>query len=424
MKICNLYLVLFCLTLGVSLYAEGGTYRYIKGSSAFEIMETASEYEVTCIRSGVASSSRNRNILDRQLRMDAVDLIGAYIVYTNSGYATGLGSEYFQIFADGINLHYEAVLTGLKHKSRISGGKAIICYTCDKSDYRMEYASYDKDIDFQKLVEAYYLKNKDIHSAKLLYDFKGFTSARYLELEADFLTGRVRLPEGFRAIQAQQDRFEKSLFSESHSLPQKIAAPDTLSLPFRSFALEDLVTSSPFRQKAKYYKLWRQSLNAGDSVYEKILVFCAEKCLDDPKKTELCISSAIAAFTGAISPFGIREPINDSLYFRAAEAYSKSDFASSVTLLTESVDNEGISAKQLNLLGASYRYLGKPEKALPFLLLCLKLNPETEFLAGNLALCLNQAGFSMEKQTLEFLELYAKDDWSKNEINNLKTTIL
>lgn len=424
MKICNLSLVLFCLTVGVSLYAEGSTYRYVKGSNSFDITESASEYEIICIRSGVAASSRNRNIFDRQLRMDAIDLIGAYIVYKNSGYATGLGSEYFQIFADGINLHYGAVLTGLKHESRISGDKVIICYTCGKSDYRLEYASYDKDIDFQKLVEAYYLKNREAHSANLLYNLEGFTSAQYLELETDFLTGRVRLPEGFRDIQTQQDRFEKSLFSEGHFLPQKIAAPDTLSFPFRSFAFEDLVTSSPFRQKSKYYELWKQSLNAENSVYEKILAFCAEKCLDTPKKTELCISSAIAAFPGAISPFGIREPINDSLYFQAAEAYSESDFASSAALLTESVDYEGISAKQLNLLGASYRYLGKPEKALPFLLLCLKLNPETEFLAGNLAICLNQVGFPMEKQTFEFLELYAKDEWSKNEINNLKTTIL
>lgn len=424
MKICKLFLVLFCLPLGVSLYAEGGTYRYVKGPNSFDITESASEYEIACIRNGAAASSRNRNILDRQLRMDAIDLIGAYIVYKNSGYATELGSEYFQIFADGINLHYGAVLTGLKHENRISGDKAIICYTCGKSDYRLEYASYDKDIDFQKLVEAYYLKNREAHSANLLYNLEGFTSAQYLVLENDFLTGQVQLPEGFRDIQAQQDRFEKSLFSESHSFPQKIAAPDTLSFPFRSFAFEDLVTSSPFRQKSKYYELWKQSLNTENSVYEKILAFCAEKCLDAPKKTELCISSAIAAFPGAISPFGIREPINDSLYFQAAEAYSESDFASSAALLTESVDYEGISAKQLNLLGASYRYLGKPEKALPFLLLCLKLNPKTEFLAGNLAICLNQVGFPMEKQTFEFLELYAKDEWSKNEINNLKTIIL
>ena len=133
----------------------------------------------------------------------------------------------------------------------------------------------------------------------------------------------------------------------------------------------------------------------------------------------ITISEVIAAYPGAVSPTGIRQPIDENSYNLAAKAYARSDFKESIRLLKEAIDSEGISKKTLNLLGASYRFDGNAKEAMPYLLLCFKLDPNTPYLSGNIALCLDMLKYPRMKEALSFLLGYAKDDWSKMEINKL-----
>ena len=423
-EICKAVIVT-ALILAGSFYAKGEQFEYRKGPTVFSIVETASEYRVTCTVSGSSMLSRNRNITDRQNRITAVDLIGAYIVFTSSEQYSSLGSEYFQFVVDGIDLHYNAVVEGLQQKTQQVDGKQAQEYICKKDKYRIGYASYKKDLDLYSLVVNGYNKDKCERTARLLYNFRGFTAEQHLAMERDFLSGDTQLPSGVRSLQAVPDRFELSVYAPEQGVAMKTKqvsgeCPETK--PYSQFYYEEIVTSVSLSDKPEFYSLWRQPLSETGTIYESMLEFCARKCSTDKiNRDEATFSKVIETFPGAISPFGIRQPITDSLYNKAAAAYSESDFEKAAGLLRQSIDSEGISAETLNLLGASYRYLGRPEKAMPYLLLCLKLAPHTKFLAGNIAICMSEMGFRRMDDLSRFLLGYAVEEWSKEEINKLLT---
>ena len=79
------------------------------------------------------------------------------------------------------------------------------------------------------------------------------------------------------------------------------------------------------------------------------------------------------------------------------------------------------SELQDKLLGASFRFLNKPERALPYLVLCFNLNPRTQYLCGNIALCAKALKYNRLQELCSFLDNWAWDSWSINEINNCKT---
>ena len=137
------------------------------------------------------------------------------------------------------------------------------------------------------------------------------------------------------------------------------------------------------------------------------------------KSGETAFSAVIEAYPGAISPFGVRQPVDGASYSEAAGAYSRSEFEEAAKILRESLDNEGLSAQTLNLLGASYRFMGQADKAMPFLLLGFKLDPGGAYATGNIALCAKMTGYPRLRELCEFLQGVATDDWSRNEIKAL-----
>ena len=422
MKTCRI--VVFMIIILCVFPAWGEPYEYQKGTKRFRIEETKDSYKVYCISSEREMQSRNRNIVDRQNRVLAVDLIGTYIVFTTIAPYSDLGVEYFPYIVEGIDLHYNAIVEGLRQEDLVQEGKTVTVYSCRKDAYHVDYASYDADADVYSLILAGYQRDKCEQTARLLYECEDFESGQLLTMERDFLLGQVQLPSDIRQLQSWSDRFERSVYSGEAEFGL-VAMSDLQecpsSNPYKQFYYEELVTSALFREKNGYYKRWIQCLFDSKTIYEEMLLFCAEKCCQ--ADTILCIptfSSVIEMFPGAISPFGIRQPIHDSLYNRAVVAYAASDFEKAVSILQASIDAEGISAKALNLIGASYRYLGKPEKAMPYLLLCFKLNPCTEFLAGNLAMCMEKMGFDRMEALCRFLLVYGQDSWSEKEINKLK----
>lgn len=402
----------------------GQQYEFVKGANRFEIVETAKNYEVICRRENAAPSSKNKNILDRQLRLDAVDLIGAYILFRTQ---TELPANLFQIYVEGINLHYNAYVEGIVQKEKTLKGEKSICYECEKKNYKIESATYNKVIDIPSLLEKHYAQNKGEASANLLYDYEGFTSEQYVQLEHDFLTGEAQMPQGMRLLQNISDRFELTVFSmnneDLNTAFSKAKKTAVSSNPYAQFCLEELVTAAPLYDKASYYKQWQKSLSSSHSTWENVLLFCSRNAELGKMPKESSFSEVIAAFPGAISPFGIRQPINNNSYLQASQAYANSDFKEAIRILTESIDSEGASPQLLNLLGASYRFDGNAKEAMPYLLLCFKLNPETPYLVGNIALCLKVLKYSKMKEALGFLLGYAKDEWSHSEIIKIKGTL-
>lgn len=130
--------VVVILLCSLSLKAE----QYVSGQNIFEVTEISGKYEVVCRRVNGGISSRNRNIHDRQFRMAAVDLIGAYILFKKNN---SISPDKFQEFVDGVNLHYTAYVEGLKLEQRNIDGKTCIVYICDKSSYNIESATYNHD---------------------------------------------------------------------------------------------------------------------------------------------------------------------------------------------------------------------------------------------------------------------------------------
>lgn len=416
-------LILFWFLFLVSS-SFGQQYVYVKGANRFEVTETARDYKVICKRENATLSSKNRNILDRQLRLDAVDLIGAYILFKTQ---TELPTNLFQIYVKGVNLHYNAYVEGLVQKEKTIGRDRCVYYECKKEDYKIESATYNKVIDIPSLLEKHYAQNKGEASANLLYEYEGFTSEQYVQLEHDFLTGETQLPQGMRLLQNISDRFELTVFSvNNEELNMAFSQSKSLnpsSKPYMQFFLEELVTSAPLAAKADYYRRWQKSMSPSHCLWEDVLLFCSRNAELRRFPNESSFSNIIAAFPGAVSPFGIRQPINNNSYLQASQAYASSDFKETIKILTESIDIECISPQSLNLLGASYRFNGNAKEAMPYLLLCFKLNPETPYLVGNITLCLEMMKYPKLKELLDFLNVYAKDEWSRSEIVKIKETL-
>ena len=348
--------------------------------------------------------------------MSVIDLIGAYILFKSSEIDKNLGPDYFQVYVDGINLHYNAYLEGIRQEFVAYKGQSILCYSCKKNNYHITEASYSEVTDLGALLEVYYSQNKGEQAANLLYRFPETDESWYLTMERDFLSGNAMLPADIRRLQSVSDRFEFSVFGigDDFSIPKKSARPE--SPPYSYFYFEEIVTAAPFDEKERAYSEWQRMIEPR-SIYERMILFCSKKCLGHiPSKNEITLSSVIEAFPGAVSPFAIRKPINDESYHKAALAYSESDFSTAADILRETVDNEGITGPILNLLGASYRFLGQPEKALPYLLLCLKLDPRTPYMTGNLFLCLKELRYKHIQEIQLFLSKYCIDTWSKEQL--------
>lgn len=399
---------------------RGEQYRYVKGQNIFEVMETSNQYEVVCRRENGGMISRNRNILDRQLRMDALSLIGSYILFKTE---TDLPANLFPIYVDGVDLHYNAYVEGMRQEERAVNGEEYIVYSCRKEDYRIESATYNNNVDISSLLRSYYNQNKGEVAAGMLYGYEGFSSEQYILLERDFLRGETALPSGIRVLQGMTDRFETSVYAldgpglKEMLKPLKNAAPE--HNPYKQFFYEELLTASPLDAKGGAYKQWRQSLSSPRCVWEDFLLFCSKRARGSVKAETASFSEVIEAYPGAVSPFGVRQPVNETSYSEAAGAYSRSEFEEAVRILRESVDNEGLSAQTLNLLGASYRFMGQADKAIPFLLLSFKLEPGSIYATGNLALCAQMMSYPRLRELCEFLLDAAKDDWSRNEIKAL-----
>ena len=185
----------------------------------------------------------------------------------------------------------------------------------------------------------------------------------------------------------------------------------------------ELITASPMRDKQKLYNEWKRTLQSED-IWCQVLKFCYQVSSINKTNEEITPSAVISIYSGAISPYGVRHAMYEPNFEIATQAYANEDFKKVIRLLLESIDINGISTQTLNLLGASYRFTGEYHRALPFLILCFREDPNTKYLIGNMALCLHALGFAKINEFIEQFAIYAYDNWSKEQlqyiINNTK----
>lgn len=421
----SLVALLGCPTLVV------GQLDYTKGQSRYGVGESGDEYIVVYHRGEESYSSRNRNIEERKRRMEAVDLMGAYqlfLQWCERNEVADEGGDLFQIFTDAVGYHYDAEVYALKREDR-SATESV--FRCKKSDFVITEADYPIDIDLAGLVRENYQRHKDAQAAATLYSLGEFDSKDYLLMMHDFLSGRAMVESAVRTVQKSGElaRLENSLYTDLDALllseikGAELQLSVGISAPAEQFAWMDLVTSAAPADKAIYYQDWKASLVADGSVWENMLLFVAQTCPTPLPEEFPTVSEAIAAFPGAISPYGVRLATDQELYTAAEAAYAATNTEEALRLLHESLNNEGVSKAALNLMGAVYRYTGAPSKGIPYLLLGFMIDPETRFLTGNLIASLDAVGYPRTRELAEFLLSYAKvDSWSRGVIDKIIST--
>ena len=406
-----------------SPYLYGESYKYEKGNIICEIEETKTQYIVITGLQTNIPDSRNQNIQERRLRLNAIDVIGAYILYKDFANKNGLTADYFQVYADGINLHYNAVLVNLNQERIIKSDKAFFKYACDKTDYDIRNVTYQPNINLYSLLVLNYQQRRNEHSAQLLCNHPQSTPKDYITIAQDFFIGNAQMSTAMRQLQSSPDRLEESLYGTGNldlkSVVSDVISSLPVSHPYRELHYAMLVSTAPLKDKEKFYTGWRAEIESVGNIWTEILLFCAQKCAAS-KHSEMSISETIAAFPGAIAPHTIRYATYEPNYEAATQHYANSRFKESAQMLLESIDVNGISPRTLNLLGASYRLDGKTKEAIPYLLLGFIMEPNAQYLAGNLALCLQQLQFPNIEQAVDFLLQYAKDTWSQEQLKTIK----
>lgn len=405
-----------------------GQLSYTKGTSYYRVGESGDEYVVTYLRGSSGESSRNRNIEDRRRRMEAIDLMGAYQLYLAWCERMALDEEsvdnLFQIFTDEIGYHYEADVYAVRREENSEGA----VFRCRKSEFVITEADFPIDVDIVGIVRNNYDAQKDSYAASTLYSLKECGSEDYLRMMHDYLSGRALVSPAVRSLQKKGgfERLDNSLYTDLDPLfvAELSGAEMQISLdqtpPHSQFAWVDMVTSAAPADKERHYQSWKHSLHNDGTVWEDMLLFAAQNCTSPLPAEYPTISEAIAAFPGAISPYGVRLGGAGALYAEAEAAYAASNTDEALRLLGESISNEGVSKSALNLMGAVYRYTGEPTKGIPYLILGFMIDPDTRFLVGNLVASLEAIGYPRIMELAQFISSYVKmDSWSKGIIDGV-----
>ena len=392
---------------------------YKKGGSVYELSDNKSSYIVTCKVQGLTSSSRDFSLAVSKTRLTAKNLIGASILFQEFVSANKLNDNFFQIFVDCASVNYKAEISDFVQKE-VTSDREII-YECPKDKYNIQEASYRKISDLEELFQTYYNTRKDSYSAELLYSHENLSLKNSIKFFYEYLSGNAQISETYSRLQSYHDRFDVSVYSDNNqmlfTLVGDAAECVDKHMPFKACCQIEMVTAARLDEKKFWYESWKSSLSK-NVLAEQILMFCSQNCTSALPKESILTTDVILAYPGAISPFALRKGFDED-YLKAANLYSQSKFDEAATYLEESINLNGITDMNLCLLGASLRLLGKPEKALPYLILCTYLNPQTEYLAGNVAQCLVALKFkNIDNLLLELKELNI-DPWSRKQIESL-----
>jgi tetratricopeptide (TPR) repeat protein len=159
-----------------------------------------------------------------------------------------------------------------------------------------------------------------------------------------------------------------------------------------------------------------------------MLHFAAINChgIEDQQTSaaESDIFEMIQMYPGALDVYGMNIGYNGKDYDSAVYFFSQEMPEIALDHLRNAINFNGITAESLNLSAASYRLVGEYKKALPFLILAYYLDRSSPYIAGNICLVLNQLNYPKLGILIDsFIDGAILDPWSKNEIENLKSTL-
>ncbi len=407
-----------------------GQYHYEKYNSQFEVYETKTQYVVECLHTGNISSSRLLNALENRLRMQSLDLMGAYELYKDFAKRKNLKEDYFQLFANYTSFDYDASVDMLTASNFVTSEKGReVTFKVEKKNFVVDVTKYPlDDIDIKQLLNKHYKKRRNPERALDLYYYQDFSAADYLNIYKDFLMGRGKIMPAFNLLTDEKfdNRFELSILEIPDTLQQQMidsVAADALSQRgiIKQIMYAELVTSAKLEDKQAYYEAFTASLNPGNNIWEDMIAFVSENrdpsynIMDDPT-----MFSIIGAMPGAINPFALRLSNERTLYDKGEALFSKEKINKALEALEQSINYEGFHVRTLNLIGATYRFDGQPEKAMPYLILAYLMDPEARFVAGNMAICLKALNYKSIDDFVTFLTNNANiDPWSKEQIDNL-----
>lgn len=421
MTICRVFLLVLMLAYSSSIYG-GELCKYEQGNVTYEIEESNSQYVVVVNLSVETIHSRSLHVQENSLRLKVIDIIGAYILYKEFAKQHNLSSDYFQIYVRGVNLHYNAIISNLRQERIPNNDKICFKYICDKSAYDIKHATYIPQVNLHSLLVANYQNCRNEKNALLLCNYHQSTPESYFNIESDFLRGDMQVPLTIRLVQSLPDRLETSLFTSDGTSLESAISNVMSSLPnsrmFKALYYMELTSAAPLKDKMFYYNKWQAEIKNIGNIWTDILCFSAKECKAS-LFSEMSISETITAFPGALSPLSIRQANFEPNYEIATQHYANSRFGEAITMLTETIDINGISPRVLNLLGASYRLANKPQLALSYLILCFRMAPNTPYVVGNIVLCLQQMKYTKIKKAVDFLLPYAKDSWSQEQLQKI-----
>ncbi len=239
----------------------------------------------------------------------------------------------------------------------------------------------------------------------------------------DFLSGRLYLNEKLSKLQAiyPGSRTEVSVYNDTDLLlfnladEVELSLKDSLQIPLKQFLYVELTSSGRLADKKYFYQQHLELLEPLNSTCEKFIQFCGTH---SPSAAEIpTLFDIIGAYAGGISPYTVPLSTGDSYILKAEKQFSQNNPDSALVLLKQSVNYEGVSSQNMNLTGATFRLLEKPQMALPYLIMGFMLNPEQQFLIGNIVLCLDEMNYPFTNNlTAFFSENYTIDHWSKKQI--------
>lgn len=410
-----------------------GQYQYQKHYSHFTVSENKTEYVVECLHTGDISSSRLLNALEKRLRMQALDMVGTYQVYVDYAKKHNLTEDYFQQFAEYTSFTYNASVESFTSSDfAITEGGRTVTFRVNKKDFTVDITKYPSDdISIPDILVKDYRRKRKPATAERIYQYNPLASSDYLMLYKDYLSGKSHISPEFHTLLQYNptSRFESSVYNESDSIVDgliDILSTQTDSIPqkiVRQMMYIELASSATVSEKDYFYEKYISLLDENNSLWENLLTFCHKKCsspvsnLNDPTVFEV-----IGCMPGGINPYTLRLSTERKIYDEAEEKFGKSKFKATKKLLEEAINYEGISEYNLNLTGANYRVLEEPQKAMPYLLLAYMLNPETQFLAGNLVMCLHMLQYPELDLFIDYLNKNITiDAWSKNQIETVQT---
>lgn len=426
MMIYRLVIILLAV-LSTPLQLNAQVY-YSNQEASFEIYESDDKYHVTCTLKNAINNSRRLKSAYSRLRNNSIDLVGNFIIFNKLNFDYTDKQSLYGIFVKYSNLFYEADVDNFsKSEWNVQGNKRKLNFYCLKNDYIITHVRLDESFSLSNMLISMFEHNKNMKNACIVNDL-GIKISKEIDIERSFLNGDAFLSKDISYLSQvnQGYQLEKSLFDKDsliNSLVDKVIKDNTVLCDYAKMIESKIIfTSAESSKKDNIYKTYSYYISRNNGLWYEIINF-AIKNADKSKfigVENATIFEIIGRYPGVVNLYGLYVGSEGEYYNHALKTFAESRFDETLELLKKEINLNGISANALNLTGSCYRLSKNSKKALPYLILASYIDLNTEYLAGNIYMCLDELKFKkIEKIGEYFLDSQSIDSWSKIEIQKL-----